>query len=157
MMRTLLKGAGEWLDQTVNPWGPNIVENKGSRSIYVISSDSSHAIQEIRPGRAAQGKIDGVVDVTGRVVCKKDESAKLIFNESNQFILSDGLVQSLKTPLKRIGIGDPLPYGLYYGRELGDSLQFVHGTKGVVGKAMKSWYLDALRVRNGGNDAEKNL
>ena len=59
----LAKGEGEWLDQTVNPWGPNIIENKGSRSIYVIFSDSPHVIQEIRPGRAAQGKIDGAVDV----------------------------------------------------------------------------------------------
>ena len=148
----LVKGAIDLL----KPEGT--IQNQGSRSIYLVISDedtnyrADDYIRELHSGSAYTGKVDGAVDITGKVVCKKEESNDLIFTGGNQFSFEPNFWQKGTSILKSldIGIGDPLPYGLYYGKVKNGELQFLHEDTGEEGKAMKSWYEMALEKSKAG-------
>ena len=132
------------------------IQNQGSRSIYLVISDddldyrADDYIRELHSGSAYFGRVDGAVDVTGKIVCKKGESSYLFFDGRNQFILFPDIWEKGASLGKSLGIGDQLPYGLYYGKEQGGELQFLHEGTGEEGKAMKSWYEMALEKSKAG-------
>ena len=134
----------------------SITQNQGSRSIYLVISDddldyrADDYIRELHSGSAHFGRVDGAIDVAGKVVCKKGESSYLFFDGRNQFILFPDVWEKGASIGKSLGIGDPLPYGLYYGRIQGGELQFFHEGTGEEGKAMKSWYEMALEKSKAG-------
>ena len=83
------------------------VENWGSRPIYLVLSDKdrdyrdSHYIRVLDSGSAYTGYVDGVVDLVGKVVCKKGESADLIFTGENKFDRQRSYIENTEGLLKR--------------------------------------------------------
>ena len=122
------------------------VENRGSRPIYLVLSDKdldyrdSDYIRALHSGSTYTGYVDGVVDLVGKVVCNKGESAGLIFTGENKFDRQHSNTENFEGFVKKLGFGDSLPYGLYYGREQDGELVFFYRDTDKIGEAMKSWY-----------------
>ena len=104
----------------------------------------SDYIRTLHSGGTYTGYVDGVVDLVGKVVCKKGESAGLTFTGGNQFDIGFDFFEKGEGLLKKTGFFDPLPYGLYYGKEQDDKLVFFYRDTDKIGEAMKSWYDMAL-------------
>ena len=115
------------------------VENQSDRTIYPIINESAD-VKPISPGQTLDAYADGVVDLQNKVVYKMGERSDVLFTAGYEFKLLRGLRQSLYAELKKIGLGNPDPYGPYDGEIQDGSLLFIHRENGYISPAMKQWY-----------------